>query len=149
MEKATAVPSANARVVQIEIRQAAVARRLLGMLENVANTADGVDQRLRRVMVYLTAQTIDVDIHDVGCGIKSHPPDMVQNHGASYHATFIPAKILQQRKLLWSQLQQVIAPSCFTTHQVKLQVGSLQTHRFILRNRGPAQEISQPCQQFR
>jgi hypothetical protein len=100
-------------------------------------------------MVHFTAQTINVHIHDVGCGINPHPPDVVQNHGASYYATFIPAKIFQQRKLLGGQLQQVITPSCFTTYQVKLQVGSLQTHRFILWDRGPSQEISQSCQQFR
>jgi hypothetical protein len=138
MEKARAVPSANARVVQIEIRQAAVARKFLDMLENVANTANRVDQRSRGVMVHFAAQTINMDIHDVGCGFNPHPPDVVQNHGASYYSTFIPAKIFQQGKLLWGQLQQVIAPSCFTTDQVKLQVGSLQAHRFILWNCGPA-----------
>src|SRR5208282_245790 len=110
MEKATAVPRANARVVQIEIRHAAVARKFLGILENIANTANCVDQWPPGVMVHLAAQTIDMDIHNIGCGINSHPPNVVQNHGASYHATFIPAKILQQRKLLWSQLQQGIAP---------------------------------------
>jgi hypothetical protein len=36
MEKATAVPSANARVVQIEIRHAAVARKFLGILRKTA-----------------------------------------------------------------------------------------------------------------
>lgn len=55
MQKAPAVPSANARVVQIEIRQAAVARKFLGMLENVAYSANGVDQRARSVMVDFTA----------------------------------------------------------------------------------------------
>src|ERR1700730_17646207 len=138
MEKARAVPSANARVVQIEIRQAAVARKFLDMPENVANTTNGIELRLRRVMVHFIAQTINMDIHDVGGGINAHAPDVVQNHGASYYATFIPAKIFQQGELLRGQLQQVIAPSCFTTCQVKLQVGSLQTQRFILWNCGPA-----------
>src|SRR5208283_2147710 len=149
MEKATAVPSANARVVQIEIRHAAVALRFLGILEHVANTANCVDQWPRGVVVHLAAQTINMNIHHVGCGINPHSPDVVQNHSASYHPTFIAAKILQQRKLLWSQLQQLIAASCFTTNQVKLQVGSLQTHGFALWNSRSAQEIPQPCQQFR
>src|SRR5579864_444791 len=111
MEKATAVPSAYARVVQIEIRQAAVAPRFLDMLENVAHTANRVNQWTRSVVIHLAAQTINMDIHDIGCGINLHPPDVVQNHRARYHATFVPAKIFQQRKLLWRQLQQVIAPS--------------------------------------
>ena len=133
MEKATAVPTANAKVVQIEIRQAAVVRKFLGILENIANTTNRVDQRPHRIMVHLTAQTINMDIHHVGCGINPHPPNVVQNHGPSYHPTCIPAKIFQQGKLLRGQLQQVIAPACLPTYEVKLQVGGLQTHRLILR----------------
>jgi hypothetical protein len=138
MEKATAVPSANARVVQIEIRQAAVERKFLGMFENVANAANCVNQRSRGVVIHFAAQTINVNIDYIGRGINPHLPDMVQNHGPRHHATFVAAKIFQQRKLLWGQLQQVLAPSRFTTYQVKLQVGCLQAHRFSLRNRGPA-----------
>ena len=66
---------------------------------------------------------------------------MVQNHGSGHNPSFIAAKIFQQRKLLWSQLKQVIAASCFPTHQVKLQVGSLQPYRFILWNHRSAQEF--------
>ena len=55
MEKATAVPSAKARVVQIEIRQAAVARKFLGILENVAHPANCVDQRAQGVMIHFAA----------------------------------------------------------------------------------------------
>ena len=59
--------------------------------------------------------------------INPHPPNVVQNHGTSYDATFIPAEILQQTKLLWRQLKHVIAAPCFTTHEIKLQIGGLQT----------------------
>jgi hypothetical protein len=139
MEKAAAVPSANASVVQIEIRQAAVERRFLGMFENVANTTNCVNQRSRGVMIHFAAQTINVNIDDIGCGVNPHLPDMVQNHGPGHDSTFVPAKIFEQRKLLWSQLQKVITTSCFTTYQIKLQVSSLKTHRFSLWNRRPAQ----------
>jgi len=120
MEKATAVPSANASVVQIEIRQAAVVRKFLGMFENVTNATNCVNQRSLSVLIHFAAQTIDMNIHHVGCGVNPHFPDMVQNHGPGHHATFIAAKIFQERKLLWSQLQQVITTSCFSTRQVKL-----------------------------
>ena len=63
-------------------------------------------------------------------------------------ATFIAARIFQPREPLWCQLQQVIAPSCFTTYQVNLQVSHLQAHRFILWNCGSAQGFSS-CQRFR
>src|ERR1700693_4300959 len=125
MVNATAVPSANARVVQIEIRQAAVVRSVLGMLENVANTPNGVDQRSWRVMVNLTAKTINMDVDDVGGGIDPHPPDVVQNHGASHHRTLSSAKKILQRKLLRSKLQQVHAPSCCATYEFELKICSL------------------------
>jgi hypothetical protein len=105
MEKATAVPSANARVVQIEIRQAAVARKVLGIPENISNAADCVDQRMRGVMVDFATQTINMDVHDVGCRIDPHPPHVVENHGSSHYSTFVAAKIFQKRKFLWGQLQ--------------------------------------------
>src|ERR1039457_4282666 len=98
MAKATAVPSANARVVQIEIRQAAVARKFLGMFENVANATNGMNQRSWGVMIHFAAQTINMDIDHVGCGINPHFPDMVQNHGARYHTPLIAAKILQSEE---------------------------------------------------
>src|ERR1700693_2290412 len=123
MEKATAVPSANARVVQIEIRQAAVAGKFLGILENIAYTANRVDQRAQGVMVHFIAQTINMDVHHVGGGINPHPPNVVENHGPCHHATFVAAKIFKQGKLLRGQLQQVIASPRLATQQIKLQVG--------------------------
>jgi hypothetical protein len=100
MEKATAVPSANARVVHIEIRQAAVVRKFLGMFENVANTTDGMNQWSWSIVIHFTAQPINMNIHNVCCGINPHLPDVIQNHGSRYHATFIPAQVFQQRKFL-------------------------------------------------
>jgi hypothetical protein len=120
MEKATAVPSANASVVQIEIRQAAVERKFLGMFENVADATNGMNQWPRGVMIHFAAQTINVNIDDIGCGVNPHLPDMVENHGPGHHSTFVAAKIFQQRKFLWGQLQQVFAPSRFATNQIKL-----------------------------
>jgi hypothetical protein len=82
-----------------------------------------------------------MNINHIGRGVNPHLPDMIQNHGPGYDATFIPTKIFQQRKLLWRQLQQVFASSRFTAYQIKLQVGGLQSYRFGLWKRGPAQEI--------
>src|SRR6202140_5950173 len=123
MEKAPAVPSANARVVQIEIRQAAVVRKFLGIFESVADTTNRMNQGSRGVMITFAAKAVDMDIHYVGRGINPHLPDMIQDHGPRHHATFVAAKIFQQGKLLRGQLQQVIAPPRLTTYQVKLQVG--------------------------
>jgi hypothetical protein len=90
-----------------------------------------------------------VDIDDVRCGINPHAPDVIQNHGASNYAPGIPAKIFQEGKLLWGQLEQMIAASSLMANKVKLQVSSLEVHRVILWRRRSTQKISQPCKQFR
>ena len=76
-------------------------------------------------MVHFAAQAIDVDIDYVRCGINPHAPDVIQDHCASNYAPGIPAKIFQEGKLLWGQLEQVIAAPGFMAHKVKLQVRSL------------------------
>src|ERR1700683_829716 len=123
MENAPAVPSANARVVKIEIRQAAVVRRVLGMFENVTDAANCMNQRSRSIVIPFAAESINVNINYVVCGLDPPLPDMGQNHSPRRNATFVAAKIFQQGKLLGSQLQQVVAPPRLATHQVKLQVG--------------------------
>ena len=99
-------------------------------------------------MVHFAAQAIDVDIHHVRCRINPHAPDVIQDHGASYYASGIAAKIFQERKLLRSQLEQLIAAASLMTDEIKLQIGGLQPYRVILWRRRPAQKISQPRKQF-
>ncbi len=93
------------------MRQAAVVREILGMLEHVPNAADGVNQRCASIGVNFVSQAINVDIDHVSCGIDSHTPDVIEDHGTSYNTAGIAAKIFQERKLLWSQLEQMIAAS--------------------------------------
>src|ERR1700722_5112980 len=100
IENASAVIPAKARVVQIEIRQAAVARRILGMFQNVSDAANGVDERWDGVRVHLAAQAINVDINYVRCRVYPHSPNVIQNHRTSDNSPGIPAKIFQERKLL-------------------------------------------------
>ena len=78
------------------------------------------------IVVHLAAQAIDVDIDHVRCGIDPHAPDVIQNHGPSNYTPGIPAKIFQEGKLLRSQLKQMIAASSLMTHEIELQVRSLQ-----------------------
>ena len=55
MENARAVPSANARVVQMEMRQAAVVRKNLGMFEHVPHATNRMDEWFGTILVYFTA----------------------------------------------------------------------------------------------
>src|SRR5581483_5901280 len=128
-----AVPTANASVVQVEIRQAAVQRTLSGMFQHVANATNSVDQGTHSFAIDLAAQAVNVDIHHVGCGIDSHTPHVVQNHAASHDTAGIATQIFQERELLWSELQYLIATSRFTPHQIELQVSGLEANWFALR----------------
>jgi hypothetical protein len=76
-------------------------------------------------VIHFAAQAIDVHVDYVRCGINPHAPDVIQNHSASNYTPCVPAKILQEGKFLWSQLEQLIAASSLMTHKVKLQVRSL------------------------
>ena len=107
------------------MRQAAVASKNLGMLENVPDASDCVDEWDGAIVIHLAAQAIDVDIDYVRCGINPHAPDVIQNHGASNDTPSIPAKIFQEGELLRGQLEQALATSSLMTHKVKLQVRSL------------------------
>jgi hypothetical protein len=70
------------------------------MFENVSYAADCVDEWYQAIVIYLAAQTIDVDIDYVRCGINLHAPNVIQNHGTSNYTPGIPAKIFQEGKLL-------------------------------------------------
>src|ERR1700693_2266826 len=129
---ARAVPRANARVVQIEMRQAAVVRKILGIVEHVSNAADGVNQRCAAIGVYFVAQTINVDIDHISCRIDPHTPDVIQDHGTSYNTSGIAAKVLQEQKLLRGQLEQVITAPLFMSDEFKLQVGVCQPYRVTM-----------------
>ena len=63
--KAIPVRKANAKVVQIEIRHAAVVRHILGILQHVPNTAYRVNQRCASFKIYLAAQAINVNVDNV------------------------------------------------------------------------------------
>src|SRR5271166_1600557 len=96
MKNASAVPRANAKVVQTEMRQAAVVRKNLGIFEYVPHAANGMYQRHGTIVVHFAAQAINVHVNHVGCRIDSHAPNMIEDHGASDHPPGIAAEIFQQ-----------------------------------------------------
>ena len=95
---------ANASVVQIDGRHAAVLRKYLSMFQNISDSADGVDEWMGGVVVNFAAKAVDMDIYNIGCGIDAHLPYMVENHAAGDDAPGVPAEVFQKRKLLGRQL---------------------------------------------
>ena len=84
------------------------------------------------VVVNLASQSIDVNVHHVGGWIKSHMPDMVEDHRPSDYTTRVPAKVFQESELLRGQLEYAIAPLCFAPNEIKLKIGNFQPQRFVL-----------------
>ena len=149
MTNATKVPKENASVVHKAMRHAAVLRKFSNLLQDVPNTANRVNQRPAIFAVNLAAQTIDMNVHNVGAGVNTHAPNVVQDHRASNNPACVAAKILQQRELLRGELEHVVAPACFAPYQVELEIRSFEPHRLRLWSRRSAQQVPQPCQQFR
>ena len=87
---------ANACVVQMEGRHAAVLRRYLSMFQNISDPADGVDERMSGVVVNFAAKTIDMDVDNVGSGIDAHLPHVVEYHAAGDDAPGVPAEVFQK-----------------------------------------------------
>ena len=84
------------------------------------------------VVVNFAAQSINVNVYHIGCRIKTHMPDMVEDHCPSNYTARVPAKVLQQSELLGRKLEDAITPLCFAPNKIKLEIGNFQPQRFLL-----------------
>jgi hypothetical protein len=107
--KTTMVPQAKARVAHSEMRQAALRMGVLPVFEDIAYPAHGSNQRRLSGAVYLAAQTVDVDVDDVGVRLNAHAPHLVEDHGARDDAASVPAQIFEEDKLLLGELKDLAA----------------------------------------
>jgi hypothetical protein len=95
------------------------------MFKDVSHATDGMDEWFGCLEIYFVAQAINVNIDYIRCGINPHSPDVIEDHGTSDDTPGISAKIFQEGKLLWGQLEQLIAAPSLMTHKVKLQIRGL------------------------
>src|SRR3954470_12596410 len=65
-------------------------------VEAVADTADGLD---RRVRLQLVAQPADADLHDIAAGVEVQTPDVVQQLLTAAHVPATAHQVRQQREL--------------------------------------------------
>src|SRR5258708_36809100 len=71
-------------------------RVLARSTETVPDTANRMDQRIRLLAVDFATHTSDIDIDNICRGIEMKVPDVLQQHGAGYDATFVARNVLQQ-----------------------------------------------------
>src|SRR3979411_2333306 len=67
--------------------------------ETVPDAANRMDQRIGWLAVAFARHAPDIDVDDICRGIEMKIPDMLQQHGAGYHAAFVTRQILQKLKL--------------------------------------------------
>src|SRR4029453_2897097 len=74
-------------------------RRGAGLAHAIADAADGLNQPLALAAVDLLAQSIDVDVDDVGGEVEGVPPDAGLDLGARNDLAAPPEKQLEERAL--------------------------------------------------
>src|SRR5262245_58426370 len=79
-------------------------RRLLRGIDEVADTANRLDQLQWKAIVDLTAQVPDVDVDNIGQAIVVHVPDVFDDHGAAERTSAISHQIFEDSKLLGREL---------------------------------------------
>src|ERR1700676_2227701 len=143
------VPMAKATVAQSEMRQAALCITGLSFFDDITHASQCPNQRLLAVPIHLASQTVNVNVHYIGVGLDAHAPHLVQNHGASYNAARITAKILQKDKLLGCKLQGQPGSGCLPSQKIELEIEHTKASRLPSRGAVPLQQVPQPGQQLR
>ncbi len=142
------VPQANASVAHREIRQAALRMIGLAVFENIAHTSQRSNEGSTPIRVYLPAQTVDVDIDDVGIRLDSHTPDFVENHGPRDDAARISAQIFQKNEFLRRQIQDLSASGSLTPEQIEFEIEHSQASGLGDRRAVSLYQIAQPRKQL-
>ena len=73
------------------------------LFKKITFTAHGMDHFILKTAVNFIAQVIDIDINDIGEGVKINVPYMLGYHGAGDDIAGIAHQIFQQRVFLDGQ----------------------------------------------
>jgi hypothetical protein len=120
----------------------------LAFAEDIANSTQGLDERIASGRIDLSAESVDVDIHDIGVGLDAHAPDLGEEHGPGDDPTSMSAKILQERKLLRTEVKDLTGASGSPPDEIKLDIEDAEARRIFLRGLAAADEISQAREQL-
>jgi hypothetical protein len=103
------VPQAKASVAQSEMRHAALRMGGLPVVEDIAHSAHGSNQRLLTRCVNLAAQPVYMDVNHIGVRLNAHSPDFIEDHGTGNNPAGISAQILEEHEFLLGKLQDLTA----------------------------------------
>src|SRR5436190_15549924 len=87
--------------------------------ENIANTANRVDELRLKWVVYFRAQSAHHDVNHVSVSFESDSPHMLCNLSARDHVARRADQVCEQEKLLWRQVKRNARARCFMPLQIK------------------------------
>src|SRR3974390_208587 len=94
--------------------------------EAVPDAANGMDQRIGLLVVDLAAHPPDIDVDDIRRRIEVEVPDVLEQHGARDHASFVAHQIFQKLELLRQEIDLLAVPAHRPRYQVDGEVADTQ-----------------------
>src|SRR5437879_4153580 len=101
-------------------------RVLARSTETVPCAANRMDQRIGLLAVDLATHAPDIDVDDICGGIEMKVPDVLQQHGPGYDATFVAHQILKELKLPGKKHNILATPAGGPRHQVEREIADTQ-----------------------
>src|SRR5215471_4073406 len=103
------------------------------VLQDVAGSADRVEELLLLRPVDLAAQIADVHVDDVALGVEVEPPHVLDQHRPREDAAGVAHEVLEQRPLARGQLDPAAGPLHLARGRIERQVGQPQDRGAPLR----------------
>src|SRR5229473_4744569 len=90
------------------------------------DAADGMNERISLLAVDLAADTSDIDVDDVGRGVKMQIPYMLQQHRSWNNVTFVANQVLKNLKFPRQQVDVPATAAHGSRHEIKLEITDAQ-----------------------
>src|ERR1051326_6394407 len=98
--------------------------------DTIANTPDGVDQRIAMRAVDLATEAPDINIDDVSRRIEMQVPYVLQQHCAGHDVPGVANHVFEQLEFARQQLDSPPAPCGRPIDEIQLQIANPQ-HGFL------------------
>src|SRR5438876_12035710 len=89
-----------------------------------------MDQRIGLLAVDLAADTSQIDVDDVGCGIEMEVPDVLQQHGAGNNLALIANQVLKNLEFTRQEFDFAAGAARCPGDEIKFQIADAQ-HRLL------------------
>jgi hypothetical protein len=130
------------------MRQAALRMGSLSVFEDIPYTSHRFDQGRLPGAVDLSAQPVDVHIHNIGVRLDAHSPYLVEDHGPGNYTAGVSTKVLQQDEFLLRKLQHLSSAQSFPTKQIEFKILNADAGCLAGRWTVAFEQVAKPGKQF-